>query len=87
MTALSGITIITERFFLRTGIYSGNIADFETDPVQAQTDFDTELLGIDTLNVSNEKKIAIAADSDSGNTIASYDQSNDFNVGNTPVVP
>ena len=82
---MKALTILTDRFFLRTGIYSGNIADFETNPVQAQTDFDTEVLAIDTLNVANQAKIALDADFDSGNTIASYDQSNDFNVGNTPI--
>jgi hypothetical protein len=84
---MKSLTILTDRFFLRTGIYSGKIADFEKNPVQAQIDFDTELAAIDALNVSNEKKIALDADFvTSGDTIASYDQSNDFNVGNTPIV-
>jgi hypothetical protein len=48
---MKALTIITDRFFLRTGIYSGKIADFVI----------------------------------SGDTIASYDQSEDFYVGNTPV--
>ena len=79
---MKALTIITDRFFLRTGIYSGN-----TNPVQAQTGFDAELLAIDTLNISKEKKIALKADFvTSGDTIASYDQSHDFNV-DTPVVP
>lgn len=79
---MGALTIVSERFFLRTGIYSGN-----TNPVQAQTGFDAELLAIDTLNISKEKKIALKADFvTSGDTIASYDQSHDFNV-DTPVVP
>jgi hypothetical protein len=84
---MKALTIITDRFFLKTGIYSGNIANFEKNPVQAQIDFDTELAAINALNVLNEKKIALDADFvTSGDTIASYDQSNDFNVGNTPIV-
>jgi hypothetical protein len=83
---MEALTIITDRFFLRTGIYSGNAADFETNPVQAQTDFNTEIATIDKLNVDNQAKIALDADFvTSGDTIASYDQSNDFNVGNTPI--
>jgi hypothetical protein len=78
---MKALTIITDRFFLRTGIYSGKIADFVTDPVQAQTDFDTELKAINTLNDKNEKKIALDADFvTSGDTIASYDQSHDFDM-------
>ena len=85
---MKALTIITDRFFLKTGIYSGNIADFETNPVQAQTDFDTEIAAIDALNVANQAKIALDADFDSGDTRTFiYDQSNDFNVGNTPIVP
>jgi hypothetical protein len=83
---MKALTIITDRFFLRTGIYSGKIADFETNPVQAQTDFDTELAAIDALNVANQKKIALDADFvTSGDTVGSYDQSKDFYVGNTPI--
>lgn len=79
---MGALTIVSERFFLRTGIYSGN-----TNPVLEQAGFDTELLAIDTLNISNEKNIALKADFvTSGDTIASYDQSYDFNV-DTPVVP
>jgi hypothetical protein len=81
INVMGALTIISERFFLRTGIYSGN-----TNPVLEQAGFDTELLAIDTLNISNEKNIALKADFvTSGDTIASYDQSNDFNVGNTPI--
>ena len=79
---MGALTIVSERFFLRTGIYSGN-----TNPVQAQAGFDAEIAAIDALNVENQKKIALDADFDSGDTRTFiYDQSNDFNV-DTPVVP
>jgi hypothetical protein len=80
---MGALTIVSERFFLRTGIYSGN-----TNPVLEQAGFDAALLAIDTLNISNEKNIALKADFvTSGDTIPSYDQGNDFNVGNVPIVP
>ena len=78
---MGALTIVSERFFLRTGIYSGN-----TNPVLEQAGFNTELLAIDTLNIANQAKIALDEDFvTSGDTIASYDQSHDFNVGNTPI--
>jgi hypothetical protein len=80
---MKALTIISERFFLKTGIYSGN-----TNPVLEQAGFDAEIATIDALNVANQAKIALDEDFDSGDTRTFiYDQSNDFNVGNTPVVP